>query len=149
MDGRTALMFSRSRHGRGITDRARRQQAVLLGLRDRLVQLGVDGTRQLLPELQRVVLHEMRAVDLLRLLGALARVQRTQIHGLVLQWDHTAPRVLPDGRWVMLPRADAIAAAVRGLFSAGTPGYLPPAACKPVNAAFEHRKRMAKKSPAR
>jgi polyisoprenyl-teichoic acid--peptidoglycan teichoic acid transferase len=140
MDGRTALMFARSRHGRGAADRARRQQAVLLGLRDRLVQLGVTRARALLPHAQRTVYTDMRAVDLLRLLPWVDRAKRKQIHGLVLHWDHTTPKVMDDGRWVLVPRVEAIAAAVRGLFKAGTPGFRRKAACKPVNAAFEYRR---------
>lgn len=140
MDGRTALMFARSRHGRGAADRARRQQAVLLGLRDRLVQLGVTRARALLPHAQQTVYTDMRAVDLLRLLPWVDRAKRKQIHGLVLHWDHTTPKVMDDGRWVLVPRVEAIAAAVRGLFKAGTPGFRRKAACKPVNAAFEYRR---------
>ena len=140
MDGRTALMFSRSRHGRGAADRARRQQAVLLGLRDRLVQLGVTRARALLPYAQQTVYTDMRAVELLRLLPWVDRARRKQIHGLVLHWDHTTPKVMDDGRWVLVPRVEAITAAVRGLFKAGTPGFRRKAACKPVNAAFEYRR---------
>jgi LCP family protein required for cell wall assembly len=140
MDGKTALMFARSRHGRGITDRARRQQAVLLGLRDRLAALGPGGARRLLPQLQRTVYTDLRAVDLIGLLPWINRVQRRHVHGLVLHWKHTTPRVMDDGRWVMIPRIDVIEADVRNLFRAGTPGFRRPTTCKPVNAAFEHRR---------
>jgi len=142
MNGRTALMFARSRHGRGISDRARRQQAVLLGLRDRLVQLGVGRVQSLLPHLQRTVYSDMRAVEILRLLPWVTRIERRRIHGLVLRWEHTTTKLMDDGRWVLVPKVEAIAAAVRALFSVGTPGLKRKETCKPVNAAFEHRRRL-------
>ncbi|NCQ32054.1 MAG: hypothetical protein GW802_32405, partial [Armatimonadetes bacterium] len=136
LDGRTALMFSRSRHGRGIVDRARRQQAVLVGMRDRLLQLGPHRMAELLPALQRTVFTDMRSLDLLRLSRQLLRIRREQIHGLVLDWRHGAPTTLKDGRWVMIPRPAALHAALSRLFEAGAPGDRRADTCKPMDAAL-------------
>lgn len=143
LDGRTALMFARSRHGRGIVDRARRQQAVLLGIRDRLVMLGPRRLGELLPALRETVYTELEALELVRLARWLSRVERARVHGLLLG-RHLAPTVLPDGRWVMAPDAEAIAAAMRGLFHAGRPGRRAYRSCPPVDAALSrHRGRRA------
>lgn len=136
MDGRTALMFSRSRHGRGVTDRARRQLAVLLGFRDRVTQLGPHRIAELLPQLRRTVYTELPAVELIRLLRLAAGVRREHLHGLVLGWRHVDTVTLEDGRRVMRPRPDAIHAALRQLFQAGPPGLRRPVTCPPMDAAL-------------
>lgn len=134
MDGRTALMFARCRHGRGIVDRARRQQAVLLGLRDRLVQLGGSRAVELLPSLTRTLYTDMRSIDMLRLVRLGLKVRREKIHGMVLDWRHTETRVMADGRWVMLPKPEAIHGALARLFDAATPGFRRAETCPPKDA---------------
>ena len=136
VDGRTALMFARSRHGRGIVDRARRQQAVLVGIRDRLLQLGPRRASELLPTLKQAVYTDMRSVDLLRLLRQVLNIRRERIHGLVLDWRHADPTTLEDGRWVMIPRPEAIHQALTRLFEAGPPGFRRAETCKPMDAAL-------------
>ena len=136
LNGRTALMFARSRHGRGVTDRARRQLAVLLGLRDRVTRLGPHRVAELLPRLRRTVYTDMRTVDLIRLARLASRVKREQVHGLVLDWRHVTSVTLDDGRRVMLPRAGAIHEAMGRLFEAGRPGHREPATCPPRDAAL-------------
>lgn len=136
LDGRTALMFARSRHGRGITDRARRQQAVLLGLRERLAELGPTRALELLPLLRRTIYADIEAAEVVRLARLLARMERGRIHGLVLDHRHAEPTVLADGRWTMLPKPDAIHVALVELFRAGPPGFRRPETCPPADAAL-------------
>lgn len=47
LDGRRALLFARSRHGRGDRDRTRRQQAVLMGFARKARASGLEGLRRL------------------------------------------------------------------------------------------------------
>ncbi|MCA9672113.1 MAG: LCP family protein [Myxococcales bacterium] len=122
VDGRTALMFARSRHGRGIFDRARRQQALLLAMRDRLVGLGLDKVKALLPQLRRTVYSDLDVLTIVRLFRRLSRVQRAHIHGLVLDTRQAEPMILADGRWVMMPKPDAIHARLSQLFALAMPG---------------------------
>lgn len=136
LDGRTALMFARSRHGRGVTDRARRQLAVLAGLRDRVSQLGSHRMAELIPRLRQTVYTDMTALDLLRLLRLALDTPRERIHGLVLDWRHVTPALLDDGRRVMLPRREAISLGLSRLFEAGPPGARRAAACPPMDAAL-------------
>ena len=136
LDGRTALMFARSRHGRGVTDRARRQLAVLAGLRDRVSQLGAHRMAELLPRLRQTVYTDMTTLDLLRLLRLALAAPRERIHGLVLDWHHVTSVLLDDGRRVMLPRPEAIAQGLSRLFEAGPPGARGATACPPMDAAL-------------
>jgi LCP family protein required for cell wall assembly len=136
LDGRTALMYARSRHGRSIFDRAIRQQAILLGLRDRLLELGPTRLVAAIPHLQRTVRTELGALDAVTLGRRLARIKREHIHGLVLDSRHADVTTLPDGRWVMVPKPDAIRDALAHLFEARAPGLRRSAACPPEDAAL-------------
>lgn len=146
LDGQRALLFARSRHGRGVIDRNRRQQAVLLGLRDRLRDVGVSGIASLLPLLRKTVYTDLRAITLLRLLRRLLRVRREHLHGLLLRAKHAPARVLPDGRWVMLADQVAIDADLRQLFSQPAPGARK-RRCPPMDVALRRpaKRRAAKR----
>jgi polyisoprenyl-teichoic acid--peptidoglycan teichoic acid transferase len=136
LDGRTALMYARSRHGRGVFDRARRQQAILLGVRDRLAELGPSQLSRLLPLMVGMVSTDLSVGDLFRLAKHLHAVKRDQIHGLVLGGDETDQITLPDGRWVLVPRPAGIVSALEKLFEARAPGYRRPSKCPDKDAAL-------------
>ena len=136
LDGRTTLMFARSRHGRGIFDRARRQQAVLMALRDRLTDLGPRHVRKLLPLLRKTVYTDMSTYNIMALAARLSRVKRQHIHGLLLGPKQASPTII-QGRWVMLPNPETTAAALAGLFRAGSPGYRSPSSCPAMDVALK------------
>jgi LCP family protein required for cell wall assembly len=136
LDGQTALMYARSRHGRSIFDRAIRQQAILLGLRDRLLELGPTRTVAAIPHLQRTVRTEVGPLDAIRLARRLHRIKREHIHGLVLDPRHADVVTLDDGRWVMVPKPTAIHDALAHLFEAKAPGLRRSTACPPEDAAL-------------
>ncbi len=137
LDGRTALMYSRSRHGRGIFDRALRQQAVLLGLRDRLLELGSTRIAQLLPALRRTVYTDLSLLQLVKLARRLAGTRREQIHGLVLSPKQADISIREDGRWVMIPKPEELRAALQGLFQAPAPGHRQREECPDIDAALK------------
>jgi polyisoprenyl-teichoic acid--peptidoglycan teichoic acid transferase len=139
LDGRRALMYARSRHGRGIFDRAVRQQAVLLGVRDRLLELGPARLAQMLPALQQAVYTDLSALELLRLARRAQGIKRSHIHGLVLGGKQAEVRVLPDGRWVMVPKRDEMRGALSKLFDAPPPGQRARATCPDMDAALVGR----------
>lgn len=137
MDGKTALMFARSRHGRSVVDRNRRQQAVAMGLVRRLQRLSPTAMRALLPKLRRAIFTEMSTLELLRFATRLARTKRAHLHGLVLGGRQGTPTTLADGRWVMLPDSEKIAKALGGLFSRKAPGFRKMVRpCPPADAAL-------------
>jgi len=151
LDGRTALMFVRSRHGRGLLDRSRRHQAMLVALRQRAAELGAGRVKALLPAVKKTLYTDMTAGQMLKLLARISRLKRERIHGLHLGRKQATPVTMDGGRWVMVPQPDAIAAALKGLFSSGPPGHRDPATCPEMKAAFKARKnpRRLVKTPAR
>ncbi len=147
LDGKTTLMFARSRHGRGLIDRARRQQAVLMALRERVLELGAGQVRKLFPVLRKTLYTDMTAGQILKLLSRVAKIKREHIHGLHLGRKQATPVTMETKprRWVMVPNSDAIAAALSGLFSAGPPGHREPKTCPEPRAAFKARAQHAAK----
>jgi LCP family protein required for cell wall assembly len=123
LDGATAAMFVRSRHGRSDFSRSRRQQAVLLGLRDRVLeQGGLTAVPDLLAEFESSIMTDMRRVDLLSLARRSLSLSNESLHGLVLAPPLTRAERTTDGKAVLLPELDRIQAAMSGLFSAPPPG---------------------------
>lgn len=123
LDGATAAMFVRSRHGRSDFSRSRRQQAVLLGLRDRVLdQGGLSAVPDLLAEFESSIMTDMRRVDLLSLARRSLALSSDSLHGLVLAPPLTRAERTTDGKAVLLPELDRIQAAMAGLFSAPPPG---------------------------
>lgn len=145
MSGRTAAMYARSRHGRSDWDRARRQQAVLFGMRDRLLSLGgVGRLPSLWDEFGSSVTTEMTRLEIFRLAVRALQADGRHIHGLVIGYRQTRAWVTPEGRWVLLPEFEAIDDALSGLFSAPTPGARPSAAeCPAADVALTRPNRQA------
>lgn len=141
MDGATAAMYVRSRHGRSDHDRARRQQAVLLGLQHEL--RGMEAVLELpaLIELfEESIRTDLRRIDLLRLARRAARIEPGHVHGLVLGHAHTTAFRSPEGYAVLLPNYDAIDEAVAKLFTLPPPsGAARAERCAPADIALRHR----------
>jgi LCP family protein required for cell wall assembly len=146
LDGTTAGMYVRSRHGRSDFSRTRRQQAVVLGLRHRLAE---PSTLLRLPALldatEAMVRTDLSRLELLRLARRASRVDPSHLHGLVFGARETAPHRTPEGRAVLLPRKDAIDDALAHLFEAPPPGERPSArACKPADVALTREARATR-----
>jgi LCP family protein required for cell wall assembly len=137
MDGATAAMYVRSRHGRSDWDRARRQQAVLFGVRDRVRGLGPTEWLPVLSDaLDEGVTTTMSRLELIALGRRFSRITPEHMHGLLLGRDAVRGHRTRDGRSVLLPEYDAIDAALAHLFEAPAPGAQPERhACPPADAA--------------
>ncbi|MEP7049599.1 MAG: LCP family protein [Pseudomonadota bacterium] len=123
MDGATAAMYARSRHGRSDFSRARRQQAILVGMRRELAHSGsVLRLPALFSEFEDSLETDLRRVDMLALAQRLLRVDSRRLHGLVLGAEQVSPFFTPDGKAVLRPNAMAIANALDKLFAAPAPG---------------------------
>ncbi len=140
MDGATAAMYVRSRHGRSDFSRARRQQAVLSAIHRELLGLGSMGR---IPEvwdtIERNVATDFKRYELLDMARRVLGVKLEQVHGLVFSDEQVEPR-LDHGRAMLFPKLDAIDHAVQGLFSAPRPGvadHIP--VCPPADIALQHR----------
>ncbi len=137
LDGLTAAMYVRSRHGRSDFHRARRQQAVLLGVQHALAGLGVLNLPDLWGAFETSVETDMRRIELMALGRRALALAPTQLHGLVIGHDHVQGFRTPDGKSVLQPDFEAIDASLGKLFSAPSPGVRPKnAVCEPKNAAL-------------
>jgi len=138
LDGATAAMFVRSRHGRSDFSRSRRQQAVILGLRERVLsQGGFTAVPDLLAEFESSIMTDMRRVDLLALARRGLGLKGESLHGLVLAPPLTRAERTTDGKAVLLPELDRIQAAMAGLFSAPPPGTPEKMRCPPPDVALK------------
>jgi len=137
LDGVTAAMYARSRHGRSDFHRARRQQAILLGVQRALSGLGVLKVPELLGAFESSLETDLRRIELLALARRGLDLDPSHLHGLVLGHDHVVGFRTPDGKSVLLPRYDVIDASLSRLLSAPSPGVRPTrAACEPKDAAL-------------
>jgi LCP family protein required for cell wall assembly len=126
MDGVTAAMYARSRHGRSDWDRARRQQALLSALRERAGELGVDAWLPIaLDTIGQAVTTTMTRLEMLRLAHRAAGIQRDKMHGVVIGTRQTQVHWTEDRRAVLVPDYAAIDAQLAVLFRAPSPGRRP------------------------
>jgi LCP family protein required for cell wall assembly len=138
MDGRTSAMYVRSRHGRSDWDRARRQQAVLIGLRARIREMSpTEWIPVLAGALDRGVTTTMSRLEMIALVHRLARLSPERMHGMLLGRREVSGHRTSDGRSVLLPNFDAIDHALRHLFEAPSPGVRPEhSECPPADVAL-------------
>jgi polyisoprenyl-teichoic acid--peptidoglycan teichoic acid transferase len=140
LDGPTAAMYVRSRHGRSDFGRSRRQQAVLLGIRDRVLESdGFTLVPTLFDEVENSVVTDFKRIELLDLARRALDLDRTRLHGLVLAPPLTLAHKTEDGKAVLLPERPAIDEAIAGLFSAAPPGDPKAGVCPPADAALKGR----------
>ncbi len=140
LDGPTAAMYVRSRHGRSDFGRARRQQAVLLGLRDRLLSIGgFVRVPELYSAVEESISTDLRRYELVDLARRVLSLDRGKLHGLVLSPPLTRAHATDDGKAVLLPDRDAITAALLALPRAGAPGEPLKVPCPPADAALRGR----------
>ncbi|HEY2407891.1 MAG TPA: LCP family protein [Polyangiaceae bacterium] len=132
MDGLTAAMYVRSRHGRSDFSRARRQQALLMAMRHELLATGsLLKLPALLAEFDGAFETDMRRIEMLELIARLKRVPPSRIHGLVLDTEQLRGRITPEGKAVLDANRGATIAALTKLFSAAAPGGPPALAACP------------------
>ncbi len=137
LDGATAAMYARSRHGRSDFHRTRRQQAVLLGVQHALSGVGVMKLPDLWSAFEDSVETDLRRIELLALGRRAVSVDPTHLHGLIIGHEHVQGFRTEDGKAVLLPNYDAIDASLAKLFSAPSPGQQPAlAVCAPKDAAL-------------
>lgn len=139
MNGTTAAMYVRSRHGRSDWSRARRQQAVLLGIKRRLLSAeGLTRAPALLDGLEKLISTDMSRAEILGLAARVLTVEPENVHGLVIGYRETEGQ-MKDGKAVLLPKPEAIRAKLAALFSAGAPGAIPEnATCPAKEVALAH-----------
>jgi LCP family protein required for cell wall assembly len=137
LDGVTAAMYARSRHGRSDFHRARRQQAVLLGVKQALSGVGVLKLPELWQAFESSVETDLRRIELLGLARRGISLDPTHLHGLILGHEHVHGFRTEDGKSVLLPNYETIDASLSKLLRAPSPGVRPRLApCEPKDAAL-------------
>lgn len=124
MDGATALKYARTRHsGNGDFDRARRQQQVILAMKEKLqdprtMASLVSQAPALLEELRTSVKTDM-TLDQIQQLAVLAtKIERSKIKSEVLDQRYTMFATTPEGYQVIIPDREKIATLRDSFFSA-------------------------------
>ena len=145
MDGRTALLFSRSRHGRTDLDRARRQQAVLLGLKERIASIDVLlKLPSLWDELKKYIATDLEISAAARLAHLASCAEADKIHGLVLAEPIVYGWRTPDGKSVLRLNRERFDQARDALFDSPPPGAKTTGICRAPNVALNW-KELARK----
>lgn len=138
MDGPTAAMYVRSRHGRSDWSRARRQQAVLLAMRDRTSGLGgMTRWPALWSQIEDSLTTDLRRYELFGLARTMLAVPAEGLHGVVLGHQEAHPARTAAGQAVLIADEPSIARRLDTLFEAPLPGLLPSnVACLPADVAL-------------
>jgi LCP family protein required for cell wall assembly len=122
MDGATAAMYVRSRHGRSDFSRTRRQQSVLNAIHRELLSLGNLGhLPEVLSTIERNVITDLKRYELLALAKRALATNAQHVHALVIPETAVEP-LLERGRAMLTPKLDNIDVAVSKLFTQPPPG---------------------------
>src|SRR6478735_8372628 len=122
LDGVTAAMYARSRHGRSDFSRARRQQAILVGMRRALSKpSSLMRLPTLFSSLEDSIETDLSRAEVLRLAQRLLQVPSAHLHGLVLGSEQVSA-MQAGGRAVLRGKPEAINDALNQLFSSPSPG---------------------------
>jgi LCP family protein required for cell wall assembly len=123
MDGETALQYARSRHGTSDYDRSRRQQMLLMAIRDKA--LGLDISIDRIPEILRIVgdsvQTDLNLVELTALAQAGREINLESITNVAIDEATTRAAITPAGMWVAIPDRDAIRELRDQIFPAPSP----------------------------
>jgi anionic cell wall polymer biosynthesis LytR-Cps2A-Psr (LCP) family protein len=118
MDGETALRYARSRHGSSDLDRTRRQQQILTGLAQRMLEPRVWIKLPLVIQaVSKDVDTDLTTWDLLMLAPTLYGVGPEGIEQHVIEPGMTEPWTTSSGGAVLLPRWETINPLVQDMFT--------------------------------
>lgn len=129
-DGQATLKYARTRATPGgDVDRAQRQQAVILAVRDRVLRLNmlpqlIGRSPQLWQTLQNNVSTSLTDVEAIQLALLVQEVPRENIETAVIDYTGVIDKTTPDGRDVLVPLREKLRALRLQLFapvSAPTP----------------------------
>ena len=118
MTGEEALRYVRSRYTGGDLDRARRQQRVLLAIRDRALAINLwPRIPALYREFHDKVLTDLGPLDVIDLARLGLRLRAEDIHGFVIGRPMVRDWITPRGAMVLVPDYRQIRQAIEGLFN--------------------------------
>jgi LCP family protein required for cell wall assembly len=121
LDGKTALMYARSRHSESDFGRSKRQQRVLVALRERAMQMNiVSKIPTLLGIAQRAITTDLSAGEMVSLGRLGLEIERDRIKTLVVDETYATPFFGPNGEDLLMPSRQAIQQAILRAFSEAT-----------------------------
>ncbi len=122
MDGELALKYARTRHGGSDFDRLRRQQQVIMAVRDKVLRFGM--LPQLLPKLPELlktvgdaVQTDLQFDEMHNLVQLASKMDDEHIKTAVIGSSMTVPTTTPNGAQVLIPIRDEIRAVVDEIFA--------------------------------
>ena len=136
MDGATALMFVRSRHGTGDRDRTRRQQAVILALARELRARGLRGVHKLWRSAEPFVSTDLETDDAIYYGSFALETDLRQVSGFSIKAPLTRRHVTEDGKHVLLLDRAAFDEALAELFEGELPALHGRRTCPEPDAAL-------------
>jgi LCP family protein required for cell wall assembly len=121
LDGKSALMYARSRHSESDFGRAKRQQRVLVALRERALQMGiVSKVPTLLGIAQKAIATDLGAGEMVALGRLGLEMDRDRIKTLVVDETMASPFLGPNGENLLMPSRPDIQRAILHAFSEAT-----------------------------
>jgi LCP family protein required for cell wall assembly len=113
MTGAQALEYARSRHGMNDFARAGRQQKVIIGVRNRVLQLDMlQRAPELLTIAQNSVSTNLSPVQMLSLAKLVSQIDKDRISNLVIDTTYVRPFVGAEGEDLLDPDIPAIKRAI-------------------------------------
>ncbi len=118
MDGKTALEYARSRHQTNDFDRMKRQQQVILAVRDKVLSLNIPLLRvpQLIELAGSSIQTDLKLDEMIALAGILRSIDRNNIRYGAIDGTMTTTVVTPQGAMVQMADWDKVRALVDQLF---------------------------------
>jgi LCP family protein required for cell wall assembly len=143
MDGQTALIYSRSRHSDSDFGRIKRQQQVLLALREQGLQLGLlPKLPFLFTTLKDAVTTDIPAKEALVLAQLAAQIDMKNIVSRSIDANMVTEYVTPGGADVVVPKREEIKTMIQEMFyrpKAPAPTAVPPT---PTASAVEDKQKL-------
>ena len=126
MDGKAALKYARTRHVDSDFGRLRRQQQVIMAVRDRVLRLDlipqlVPHLSELMNEMGDAVQTDLQPTDLIRLAQWAEQIEDGNIKQGMIDSSMTVPLVTPNGAQVLGLNREKVRPLIKELFPDKTP----------------------------
>jgi LCP family protein required for cell wall assembly len=126
MDGVTALKYARTRHQTSDFYRMRRQQQIIMALRDRALSTDAFSTLlpnapQILSKLSNSVTTDLNPGDMIQLILAAKDIPIDNIARLAMDESAAQPWVAPSGAQLLIPNREQIAQLAARLYNQPAP----------------------------
>jgi LCP family protein required for cell wall assembly len=122
MDGELALKYARTRHSGSDFDRLRRQQQVIMAVRDKVLRFEMlpqllSNLPELLKTVGDAVQTDLQPNEILNLAQLISQIDDEHIKTAVIGSSMTVPTTTPNGAQVLIPIRDEIRAVVDEIFA--------------------------------